>query len=160
MKLLTLKRDVTSQLRTQNCLNGPKNAGARTPGLPEPARTPPKRTLSSPSRPASRRAWDSACVSSGSRRKFFKRRKSLLSSLWLAAKPLSSRSRVEPSQTEAEGRATDGPVGTLRWSPNCISADPGGGGARGAANVDPPPCFSFSCFSTLFTLHLVSFKFK
>lgn len=167
MKLLTLKRDVTSQLSTQNCLDGPTNAGARTPGSPEPARTPSKRTLSSPSRPASRRAGepesrragDSACVSSGSRRKFFKRRKSRLSSFWLAAKPLSSRSRVEPSQTEARlerrsrGNAEVGPELYLggsgwRWGQRCCKCG-------------PASLFFFLLFlNPLYSLHLCSFKFK
>lgn len=104
MKLLTLKRDVISQMSAQNFLNGPKNTGARTPGSREPAGRPPRRTLSSPSRPACQKARDSVCAttSSGSRRKFFKRRKSRLVFPCLAAKARSSRSGVEPSQAEAE----------------------------------------------------------
>lgn len=80
MKLLTLKRDVISQMRALNFLNGPKNTGAQAPGSREPERTPPRRTLSSPSRPEYQEARDSVCAntSSGSRRKFFKRRKSRL----------------------------------------------------------------------------------
>lgn len=82
MKLLTLKRDVISQMNAQYFLNGPQNTGARMPGSREPEGRPPRRTLSSPSRPACRKARESACVtaSSGSRRKFFKLRKSLLAS--------------------------------------------------------------------------------
>lgn len=73
------------------------------PGSLEPSETPPRRTLSSPSRPASQKARDSVCMtaSSGSGRKFFKRRKSRLASPSLASEAPRYGSLMEPSRTEA-----------------------------------------------------------
>lgn len=116
MKLLTLKRDVISQMSAPNFLNGPRKTGARSPGSREHSGTPPRRTLSSPSRPASQKARDSACVtaSSGSRRKFFKHRKSRLA--------FSLTRRRGAGLPERDGAERDGggarakiPVGALRW---------------------------------------------
>lgn len=101
-------------MSAQNFLNCPKNTGARAPGWPEPTGSPPGHTLCSPSRTTYPKARDSVCVttSSGSRRKFFKCRKSHLASPGLAAKSLSNLGGVEPSWV---GARLESGLGSLRW---------------------------------------------
>lgn len=164
MKLLTLKkRDVISQRSAHNFLNGPKNTGARRPGSREPAKRPPRRTFSSPSRPARQKARDSECVtaSSGSRRKLFKHRKSRLTSPWLAVKALSlpERGGAKPDGGGARARITWerwGEALLQGWGRSSSSRDPGGAGAGCAAKANSLASLFFFLFFALtcFTLFL------